>query len=620
MRLATLTSLTLEGRQDLRPAVATGLGGVLFLVAAAAFRSGAAGAMSDSVAASLGIATSGCAAAVLMVRARVILLRAEHEAAPAAAANRRAKALRLRAGRLGGWQQTALGGLIAAASTWAGASALLHDTSWNGGTGQATAGGIALLVGSFALLVVERHLAALAPVVLPEAPVLACLIRVPIAVSALCGVGCLMLGAGIGLGRHAGPASAILCLPVAAEIVIRALATMFVPFPPPDEARMTVRSAIAGAIALRRPPPDAMRDLFGIDLSYSCALAFVRAALVPVTAVLALIGWALSGVEALHLDQRGVYERFGQPVVVFGPGLHLHLPWPIGRLRPVEFGVLHDVPVAFAAGGGPAATTSAPPAAEADPGPAEDRLWNGTRASESAYLVASLSRGRQSFESLDIGLRVVYRVGLSDAAALEAAFAVGDPQRLVQARTSRLLARYVAHHTLPDMLGSGRAGFARDIATSLQDGLDASRTGLQVMAIVVEAIHPPAGAAEAYHAVQAAEVNRHTTIAEQQAESAQAEIDARRDATNVANAAAANARDAVVDAEVGATAFAADRTADARSPASFILERRLDKLASGLAHRRLLIVDHRLGTAGVLLDLRSSGGGAMLLPPRSREP
>jgi regulator of protease activity HflC (stomatin/prohibitin superfamily) len=35
------------------------------------------------------------------------------------------------------------------------------------------------------------------------------------------------------------------------------------------------------------------------------------------------------------LDQRAVYERFGAPVRVLHPGLHLILPWPLGRLRPV---------------------------------------------------------------------------------------------------------------------------------------------------------------------------------------------------------------------------------------------------------------------------------------------
>ena len=74
--------------------------------------------------------------------------------------------------------------------------------------------------------------------------------------------------------------------------------------------------------------------------------------------------------------------------------------------------------------------------------------------------------------------------------------------------------------------------------------------GLDVMAVVVEAIHPSPGAASAYHAVQAAQIGAHTEIAEQAGIAAKTEIDAKRDATNVTDAAAAKARETVVDADV----------------------------------------------------------------------
>ncbi len=483
-----------------------------------------------------------------------------------------------------------------------------------------------LLAGAFVLLVYERHLAQRPAFDQPESPSLAYLARVPLAVAMICGLGCLLLYLGVAAGAYAGRISGLLCLAVSGEMAVRASVTLFVPFPPLSDARLVTASTVARGLVLRRPPTvtAAMQTMFGIDLGRSWALAFMRAALVPVLAVLVLFGWGLSGVEALGVNQRAIYERFGKPVAVFGPGLHIRLPWPAGRLRPVELGVLHDVPIVFDASEHGLAAAPPPaglPDAEADPGVAADRLWDETHPSEGAYIVASLSRGQQSFESVDIDLRVVYRVGLSDAAALQAAFAVSDPQRLVQARTSRLLARYFAHHTLPGMLGPDRAGFAGEIRTELQAGMDAARSGLDVVAVVVEAIHPPPGAASAYHAVQAEQIGAHTAIAEQQGQAAKAEVDARRDATTLLNAATAKAHETLVDAQVRAIGFGADRTADARDHASFVLERRLDKLAAGLAHRQLLIVDHRLqGPNGPTLDMRPPGQGGIFLPPPTSEP
>ena len=394
----------------------------------------------------------------------------------------------------------------------------------------------------------------------------------------------------------------------------RAASMLFVPHPPLAAARMIVASTLAAALLPRRPrsAATAMRDWLGLDLSRSWALAFMRAAAAPVLAVLVLFGWGLTGIEALRVDQRAIYQRLGRPVAVLGPGLHLTLPWPLGRLRPVELGVVHSVPIVFSA---PGASTLAVPAptrivgAEASPGPSEDRLWDETHPSEGSYLVASLSRGQQSFQSIDIDLRVVWRIAVSDKAAYYAAFDVEDPQRLVQATASRLLARYFAGHTLPGILGADRAGFSQAIADGLQTGLDRMGAGVEIVAVVVEAIHPPPGAAPAYRAVQTASIGSHTAIAEQTGYAVTTQSAGRRDASALRDIATAGAHEAVTEATVRATGFSAARTAWAASPVPFLLERRLEKLNAGLAHRQVLILDHRLQPASEpLLDLRPQVG------------
>jgi hypothetical protein len=138
---------------------------------------------------------------------------------------------------------------------------------------------------------------------------------------------------------------------------------------------------------------------------------------------------------------------------------------------------------------------------------------------------------------------------------------------------------------------------------------------------VVEAIHPPPGAAAAYHAVQTAQISAYTTIAEQTGYAVSRESDAHRQAATERDLAAALSHESVVDATVHSTGFAADRQADAASPVPFLLERRLDRLGSGLAHRQLLIVDHRIqgqGSIAPIIDMRPPGSGsAVELTPQS---
>lgn len=600
---------------------------------------GAVTAMRLAVASGLVLLAGGFVSAGLLSQARRLALRS---ASPISAADQEAPytlppasdpRLSRRARRRATWQQAVAGGVAAVVGLGLAASACTAGTSWLAAPGTTGILAAASLVVAFLLLVIERHLATFNPRLLPEASVLAALVRLPIAVLLLCGLGCLLLYGGITRGAYAGRIAAILCLAVSAEMTLRALATLFIPFPPTLEARPTATSLLAGALVLRRPRPVAatVRDWLGIDLTRSWAIAFVRAAFAPVLTVLVLFGWGLTGVEALRVDQRAIYERLGRPVAVYGPGLHVHLPWPLGRLRPVEYGVLHDVPIVVGAGDAAAGSVAQGPLpdAEAQPGPEADRLWDETHPSEAAYLVASLSRSQQSFQSVDIDIRVVYRIGLSDAAAMAAAYTSASPQRLVQAYTSRLLAHYFAHHTLADVLGPDRAQVSHDITTDLQAKLDAIPTGIQIMAVVVEAIHPPPGAATAYHAVQTAAISAHTTIAEQTGYAVSRVSDAQRQAGITLDQAAAASHETVVDATVNSIGFAADRQADAASPTSFLLERKLDRLASGLAHKQVLIIDHRLrgqpGTAATgeppIIDMRPPGSGsAAELPSASGQP
>src|SRR5581483_8522915 len=133
-----------------------------------------------------------------------------------------------------------------------------------------------------------------------------------------------------------------------------------------------------------------VRRQFGIDLSRSWALAFVREAAFPIAVAMVVVAWATTGLTALGLNERAVYERLGEPVAVLGPGLHLHLPWPLGIMRRVELGTVHEIPVVFSAGGEPAASArgaataqSLPDAAAEDPPPpSADRLWDASHPSE----------------------------------------------------------------------------------------------------------------------------------------------------------------------------------------------------------------------------------------------
>ncbi len=483
--------------------------------------------------------------------------------------------------------------------------------------------GGALIVAAFPLLVLERAFAGVAAEMLPDAPQLDRLLRVPLTVCLGLGIAAVLRSLGFAWAIRIEQGLAILVVAVALEVVVRSLALAFVPFAPIEQRRGAADSSIAGFLRFSAPSfqafNTAVRQQFGIDLSRSWALAFVQRAMLPIALVMGLLAWCVTGITALGLNERAIYERFGSPVAVLGPGLHFHLPWPMGVMRSVEFGVIHDIPIAMSPLGdsGQTARQSAGVdqqqqlvGAEANPPTAADRLWDASHPSEQSYLIASqAANGQQTFQIADADLRVVYRVGLTDADALNAAYRVADPETLIMASTGQLLVRYFAKYTLPDVLGQSRAAFTNDFRAALQDQLDQLRSGIEVIAVVVEAIHPPAGAASAYHNVQAAEILANSQIAVQRASAIHSIKSAQQGAMEDRNKATAAASELVTQAQSESTLFNADRQARQNDGEAFLLERRLERLSTGLAKSEAVVVDHRLkGPNGPIIDLRSFDG------------
>ncbi len=467
--------------------------------------------------------------------------------------------------------------------------------------------GAVLVALTFPLLVAERIMAGVPDARLPEASGLRALLLVPVAVIPLAGL--LHAAAGSGLA-WAAPAMTALAAYVglaAAELSLRALANWFLPPPAPADARAAVASLAAlllqpgraAAAGLAAP----LRTHLGLDFSRSWALRYLRRAAAPVGLVLAGIAWSLSGVSLIELDQRGIYERFGAPAAVWQPGAHLGLPWPLGRVRTVELGVVH------AAGLGALEAMPPPSPAEGAAPASADRLWDGAHPAEVSYVIAARdASGAQSFQGVSVDMKVLHRTGLDDAAALRAAYAVAAPDPLVRAEAGRLASHFFAGQTLQAVLGEDREALSTTLRAALQAELDRLDSGIEVVAVVIEAVHPPAGAADAFHNVQAAEIVATTAIATERGRAQAAAAMARQTATEGGNTARGAAAETLGQAEVMLRAFIADQEAAAAGGQAFLMERYFANLSAALPRSPLVILDHRLGGANApVVDLRPAG-------------
>jgi regulator of protease activity HflC (stomatin/prohibitin superfamily) len=481
---------------------------------------------------------------------------------------------------------------------------------------------------AFPLLVAERIIGAIPPASFPEQSWLR-----PFAVLPLT---CLALGAAADVAQGIGLNLAypvVLLLGIGLAIVsiergVRGGIVFVLPLPERAEARAPINSLV---LRLLQPGlgggtswSSTMRDRFGIDFARSWALRYLRRATAPVAVGLAVLCIFLTGVVRIDSNERGIYQRLGRPVAVLQPGLHLILPWPLGQVRRTEYGVVHAVPISYGDAKVPTdaflnALASATTTSGVDgPAPASaNRLWDADQPSDVSYIISSDSRGRQSFETISVSMRVLWRIGLDDASARAAAYTLIDQDKVVRTLASQLLARYLASRTLAQLLGEDRISITSSLQTGLQQMLDRLGAGMQVVSVIVEAIHPPGGAAAAYRSVQAAEIAANTEIAVEQG---RAEITAglaRRDAAATIATATAAAAERLSAARIVRTNQQVDAAAYRNNSAAFELDLYLAQLSSVLPRATVEIVDHRIGLPdGPTLDLRPFGqtGDTTALP------
>ncbi|MFL1523555.1 protease modulator HflK [Pseudomonas sp. O230] len=506
---------------------------------------------------------------------------------------------------------------IGASTLWLGAWALLVLLSveqvWNLalppaalGFSASVAAALSLLL-AFGLLVLERQLAQENVAQWPEAGSLAQLTRVAIICLVLSAL-CLLLGSEASVWPVR-LAVLIGLLPglVAVELLLRAVLSLFSPQREQLEPALLARSFVADM--LRWPPQPLLalqhelHNRFGIDLRQIWAFTYMRRAFVPVLAVVVLVGWSLTGIHEIALQGRGIYERFGKPVEVFGPGLHAGLPWPLGRVLSVENGVVHELATSV---GEAAAPRVAEPAEGAAPTTA-NRLWDASHVNDKSQVIASSRADKQSFQIVNMDVRFVYRIGLTDQAALAATYNSADVPTLIRSTASRILVHDFASRTLDGLLGEDRLGLAEEIGRAVQADLEKFDSGVEILATVVEAIHPPAGAANAYHGVQAAQIAAQALISRERGAAAEATHQAQLQASIARDQATASAREINATAQAADLKFSAEQKAYASAGQAFVLEQYFSQLSQGLSNARLLVLDHRLGggSSAPTIDLRT---------------
>src|SRR5262249_39796686 len=158
-----------------------------------------------------------------------------------------------------------------------------------------------------------------------------------------------------------------------------------------------------------------------------------------------------------------------------------------------------------------------------------------------------------------------------------------DPDALIKEEAGRLVLRYFNSRPLETVIGARRENVAGALQQQLAANIDAHRAGLEIVSVLIEEIHPPAGAAAAYHAAQAAEINATASIFAEQARAKRALGVAQQEAHQMTTSADAKAAEIRRAADAAAYRFGAERRAYGAGGKAFLLERYYNKFDAALS-------------------------------------
>lgn len=190
------------------------------------------------------------------------------------------------------------------------------------------------------------------------------------------------------------------------------------------------------------------------------------------------ICWASTSFHEIKTGFSGVRHSAGvwenQPLA---SGFHLSLPWPLGGIRTVDTGRIHETVLGF----------------RADPG--KPILWE-----RAHYDGEQLSLVGGGDDFLSISVPIHYRIA-DPASYLRGA---ADPDRLVRDAGSRILLDLTLQRSAAAVMTSDREAIRITFHEQLQAALDRDQTGIRIEQVCLRDVHPAVEVAPSFQEVFAA--------------------------------------------------------------------------------------------------------------------
>ena len=195
--------------------------------------------------------------------------------------------------------------------------------------------------------------------------------------------------------------------------------------------------------------------------------------------------WLLSGAYIVHPEEEGIIRRWGRYYTSQGPGIHYHIPWPVERVDKPPIAKIQKMEIGFKT------IRVGPPAVYQD------------LEEESLMLTGDIN-------IVDLWFIVQYRI--KDAKAY--LFNVKHIKKTIKDAAEAAMRQTIGDRGVDEALAIGKEEIQDAAEKRLQRILDHYGSGIHVVTVKLQDVHPPGEVKEAFEGVASAKEARERLVNE----------------------------------------------------------------------------------------------------------
>ena len=302
----------------------------------------------------------------------------------------------------------------------------------------------------------------------------------------------------------------------------------------------------------------------GITVRNLWSLKYIRKVLPAAVVILVALFWLSTGIVFVNSSEKAVVYRFGKLLdKTLEPGLHFVLPYPVDRAEVCDTEKVRSVTIGYSAADN------------------VKNVWTEDHGGSEYKLL--LGSGK---ELISMNLRVEYKID----DVKEFFTAASDPEKILEAHAYELATSRTIGSDLKTMLSVDREAFSARFREDLAGIVDRSETGISVVSVILESIHPPVEVAKTYQEFIAVGIDAERIVTEAKGKAEVRLIEAEKERNGMIAESNASRSKKLATARSGVSDFMAAVTAYKSAPEAYAYYKYLASLSEAYRIADLVIL------------------------------